>query len=120
VNKLLGALGGNKAADAFRKTVSGDPTGAPEWAQQMAIGNDVGLFGPDSAVWEVHGCIATLVGGIRALLMQAAHPAALTGVAEYSAYDTDPLGRLERTTRWLTITSFGSTEAIEIEARRVR
>jgi uncharacterized protein (DUF2236 family) len=86
----------------------------------MAIGNDVGLFGPDSAVWEVHGCVATLVGGIRALLMQAAHPAALTGVAEHSAYDTDPLGRLERTTRWLTITSFGSTEAIEIEARRVR
>ena len=120
MNKVLGALGGNKAADAFRKTVSGDPSGAPAWSQQMAIGNDVGLFGPKSAVWQVHGCIATLVGGIRALLMQAAHPAALTGVAEHSAYDTDPLGRLERTTRWLTITSFGSTEAIEIEARRVR
>jgi uncharacterized protein (DUF2236 family) len=29
------------------------------------------------------------------------------------------LGRLERTTRWLTITSFGSTEAIAKEARRV-
>jgi uncharacterized protein (DUF2236 family) len=120
VNKILAALGGNRAADAFRKTVSGDPSGAPEWSKQMAIGSDVGLFGPESAVWQVHGCIATLVGGIRALLMQAAHPAALTGVAEHSAYDTDPLGRLERTTRWLTITSFGSTEAIEIEARRVR
>ena len=120
MNKVLGALGGNRAADAFRKTVSGDPSGAPEWSKQMAIGSDVGLFGPESAVWQVHGCIATLVGGIRALLMQAAHPAALTGVAEHSAYDTDPLGRLERTTRWLTITSFGSTEAIEIEARRVR
>lgn len=112
-------LGGNKAADAFRKTVSGDPSGAPAWAAQMAIGNDVGLFGPGSAVWEVHGCISTLVGGIRALLLQAAHPAALTGVAEHSQYDTDPLGRLERTTRWLTITTFGSTEAIEREARRV-
>ena len=120
MNRILGALGGNRAADAFRKTVSGDPSGAPEWSKQMAIGSDAGLFGPDSAVWQVHGCIATLVGGIRALLMQAAHPAALTGVAEHSAYDTDPLGRLERTTRWLTITSFGSTEAIEIEARRVR
>jgi uncharacterized protein (DUF2236 family) len=120
VNRILGALGGKRAADAFRKTVSGDPTGAPEWSKQMAIGSDIGLFGPESAVWQVHGCIATLVGGIRALLMQAAHPAALTGVAEHSAYDTDPLGRLERTTRWLTITSFGSTEAIEIEARRVR
>lgn len=85
----------------------------------MAIGDDAGLFGPDSAVWQVHGCISTLVGGIRALLMQAAHPAALTGVAEHSQYDTDPLGRLERTTRWLTITSFGSTEAIAREAKRV-
>ena len=119
MNKVVAALGGKRAADAFRKTVSGDPTGAPQWSQQMAIGNDVGLFGPDSAVWEVHGCISTLVGGIRALLMQAAHPAALTGVAEHSQYDTDPLGRLERTTRWLTITTFGSTEAIEREARRV-
>ena len=119
MNKVVALLGGKRAADAFRKTVSGDPTGAPQWAQQMAIGNDVGLFGPDSAVWEVHGCISTLVGGIRALLMQAAHPAALTGVAEHSQYDTDPLGRLERTTRWLTITTFGSTEAIEREARRV-
>lgn len=119
MNKVVSVLGGKRAADAFRKTVSGDPTGAPAWAQQMAIGNDVGLFGPESAVWEVHGSISTLVGGIRALLMQAAHPAALTGVAEHSQYDTDPLGRLERTTRWLTITTFGSTEAIEREARRV-
>ena len=119
MHRIIGALGGNRAADAFRKTVSGDPSGAPQWSQQMAIGDDAGLFGPGSAVWQVHGCISTLVGGIRALLMQAAHPAALTGVAEHSQYDTDPLGRLERTTRWLTITSFGSTEAIAREAKRV-
>ena len=119
MNRWIAALGGKRAADAFRKTVSGDPSGAPAWSAQMAVGNDVGLFGPESAVWQVHGCISTLVGGIRALLMQAAHPAALSGVADHSNYDTDPLGRLERTTRWLTITTFGSTEAIEREARRV-
>lgn len=119
MNRVIAALGGEKIADSFRKTVSGDPTGAPDWAQQMALGDDAGLFGPESAVWVVHGCVSTLVGGIRALLMQAAHPAALTGVAEHSAYDTDPLGRLERTTRWLTITSFGSTEVIAREAARV-
>lgn len=116
---IVKKLGGAKAAAAFSKTVSGDPTGAPPWSQKMAIGDDEGYFGPESAVWVVHGSLSTLVGGIRALLMQAAHPAALTGVAEHSAYDTDPLGRLERTTRWLTITSFGSTEAIAEEARRV-
>jgi uncharacterized protein (DUF2236 family) len=85
----------------------------------MAVGNDSGFYGPDSDVWKVHGSLATLVGGVRALLMQAAYPAALAGVSQHSAYDTDPLGRLERTTRWLTITSFGSTEAIAKEARRV-
>jgi uncharacterized protein (DUF2236 family) len=120
MNKLLAALGGERIASSFRKTVSGDPSGAPQWAQQMAIGEDFGLFGPDSDVWKVHGSLATLVGGVRALLMQAAYPAALAGVAQHSRYDTDPLGRLERTTRWLTITSFGSTEAIEKEAKRVR
>ncbi|CAN2199689.1 Domain of unknown function DUF2236 [Candidatus Nanopelagicaceae bacterium] len=119
MHKIVAILGGKRAADSFRKTVSGDASGAPAWSAQMAIGDDIGYFGPGSAVWQVHGCISTIVGGIRALLMQAAHPAALTGVAEHSQYDSDPLGRLERTTRWLTITSFGSTEAIEREAARV-
>jgi uncharacterized protein (DUF2236 family) len=120
MNRVLQYLGGKRIADAFRATVSGDPSGAPDWSQQMAVGNDIGFFGPASDTWKVHGSLSTLVGGVRALLMQAAYPAALAGVAQHSQYDTDPLGRLERTTRWLTITSFGSTEAIEREASRVR
>jgi len=67
----------------------------------------------------VHGTVATLVGGIRALLLQATHPAALTGVSQHSRYESDPLGRLAGTSRWLTITTFGSTEAIANEAARV-
>ena len=119
MSKVLKKLGGERAADAFRKAVSGDPKGLPTWANEMAVGDDAGFYGPESDVWKVHGDLATLVGGVRALLMQAAYPAALAGVSQHSAYDTDPLGRLERTTRWLTITSFGSTEAIAKEARRV-
>lgn len=119
MSAILKKLGGERIASAFRKAVSGDPKGLPTWANEMAIGNDAGFYGPDSDVWKVHGSLATLVGGVRALLMQAAYPAALAGVSQHSAYDTDPLGRLERTTRWLTITSFGSTEAIAKEARRV-
>jgi len=109
----------SRIANRFREIVSGSPDGRPDWVEQIAIGDDVGLFGPDSPVWKVHGDIATLVGGVRALLLQAAHPAALTGVAEHSRYETDPLGRLAGTSRWLTITTFGSTEAIAREARRV-
>ncbi len=119
MSQLLKRLGGERIASAFRKAVSGDPKGLPAWANEMAVGDDLGFYGPDSDVWKVHGSLATLVGGVRALLMQAAYPAALAGVSQHSAYDTDPLGRLERTTRWLTITSFGSTEAIAREARRV-
>lgn len=119
MSAILKKFGGERAASAFRKAVSGDPKGLPAWANEMAIGNDRGFYGPESDVWKVHGSLATLVGGVRALLMQAAYPAALAGVSQHSAYDTDPLGRLERTTRWLTITSFGSTEAIAKEARRV-
>ena len=70
-------------------------------------------------MWQVHGSIATLVGGVRALLLQAAHPAPLSGVAEHSRYESDPLGRLAGTTRWLTVTTFASTEVIEREAARV-
>lgn len=119
MSAILKKFGGERAASAFRKAVSGDPKGLPAWSNEMSIGDDAGFYGVDSDVWKVHGSLATLVGGVRALLMQAAYPAALAGVSQHSAYDTDPLGRLERTTRWLTITSFGSTEAIAKEARRV-
>ena len=106
-------------ANRFREIVSGAKDGKPDWAQLMAIGNDEGLFGPESAVWQVHGSVGTIVGGIRALLLQAAHPAPLAGVAQHSRYSSDPLGRLAGTTKWLTITSFAATEVINKEAARV-
>ena len=51
--------------------------------------------------------------------MQALHPGSLTGVAQHSRYEQDPLGRLSGTIRWLTVTTFGSHEAIKGEAARV-
>lgn len=106
-------------ADSFRKNVSGSKDGLPDWARDIGLGNDAGLFKPDGSVWKVHGSLATLVGGVRALLLQAAHPAPLAGVAQHSRYESDPMGRLAGTTRWLTITTFGSTEIIDREAKRV-
>lgn len=106
-------------ADKFREIVSGSRDGRPDWVNTIALGSGDGLFGPASAVWQVHGCIATLVGGVRALLLQAAHPAPLSGVAEHSRYESDPLGRLAGTTRWLTVTTFAAEEVITREAARV-
>ena len=47
------------------------------------------------------------VGGVRALLLQTLHPAAMRGVAEHSGYRGDMWGRLARTSRFLAVTTFG-------------
>ena len=85
----------------------------------MASGEGRGLYLPDDAPWVVHADLGTLVGGVRALLMQALHPGSLAGVRTHSRYKDDPLGRLAGTIRWLTITTFASHEALAAEASRV-
>lgn len=103
----------------FRKLLSGAPDGVPPWLQIIADGDTGGLFVPTDAPWIVHRDFGTLVGGIRALLMQALHPGSLAGVAQHSRYETDALGRLSGTIRWLTVTTFGSHAAVASEAARV-
>lgn len=103
----------------FRKLLSGAKDGMPPWLDAVAGGDDPGLFLPSDAPWVIHRDFSTLVGGIRALLLQAMHPGALAGVAQHSRYEEDPLGRLSGTIRWLTVTTFGSKEAVSQEANRV-
>jgi uncharacterized protein (DUF2236 family) len=103
----------------FRKLLSGDPNGVPPWLGVVAEGEEVGYFVPTDAPWVVHADFGTLVGGIRALLMQALHPGSLTGVKNHSRYESDALGRLAGTIRWLTVTTFGSKTAVANEASRV-
>jgi uncharacterized protein (DUF2236 family) len=103
----------------FRRLLSGDPDGVPPWLDVIAAGDEPGLYLPTDAPWIVHADFGTLVGGIRALLMQALHPGSLTGVANHSRYEQDALGRLAGTIRWLTVTTFGSHAAVAGEAQRV-
>jgi uncharacterized protein (DUF2236 family) len=103
----------------FRRLLSGDPDGVPPWLDVIAAGDEPGLYLPTDAPWIVHADFGTLVGGIRALLMQALHPGSLTGVANHSRYEQDALGRLAGTIRWLTVTTFGSHTAVAGEAQRV-
>jgi uncharacterized protein (DUF2236 family) len=98
---------------------SGTETGRPYWVREIAEGDDAGFFGPGSASWAVHGGLATLVAGIRALLMQTLHPGAMAGVHDWSRYQEDPLGRLSGTIRWLVGVTFGSTEYARRESGRV-
>lgn len=71
------------------------------------------LFGPESAAWAVHSDVSMLVGGLRALLLQALHPLAMAGVADHSTYRTDPLGRLQRTGSFIATTTFGTLAEAE-------
>ncbi len=103
----------------FRRLLSGDPDGVPPWLDVIAAGDEPGLYLPTDAPWIVHADFGTLVGGIRALLMQALHPGSLTGVANHSRYEQDALGRLAGTIRWLTVTTFGSHNAVAGESSRV-
>jgi uncharacterized protein (DUF2236 family) len=81
---------------------------------------DPGLFGPDSMTWPVVGDAAVFVGGIRALIVQAAHPEVAAGVAEHSRYRDDPMGRLTRTAAFVTATSFGAMPEVENAVAIVR
>lgn len=98
---------------------SGEPDGLSAWVRAIDEGEDAGYFGAGSAAWHVHGSMATLVAGIRALLMQTLHPGAMAGVHDGSRYRDDPLGRLAGTIRWILCVTFGSTEQARRESARV-
>lgn len=77
---------------------------------------DPGLLAivPGDAAWRVHGHPAgMMIGGFAALMLQSLHPLAMAGVDQHSDYRTDPIGRLTRTARFITTTTFGSRSAAE-------
>jgi uncharacterized protein (DUF2236 family) len=67
-------------------------------------------FDPNSPIGRVHGDASMFIGGIRALLLQTLHPAAMTAVSEHSGFRGDMWGRLARTSRFLAVTTFGTAE----------
>ncbi|MFJ7751494.1 oxygenase MpaB family protein [Arthrobacter sp. NPDC097144] len=92
-------------------TFSNNAAEIPQWELDLAKGDDVGHFGPDSAVWAVHGSMTPIIAGIRALMLQALHPGAMAGVHDFSDYKEDPLGRLAGTIRWIFTVTYGDTHA---------
>lgn len=82
---------------------------------------DPGLFGPESAAWQVHSDFtAMLTGGVAALLLQMLHPLPLAGVWDHSNFQADMLGRLRRTAQFIAGTTFGSRADAERLIERVR
>ncbi|GIU93065.1 MAG: hypothetical protein KatS3mg011_1971 [Acidimicrobiia bacterium] len=81
---------------------------------------DPGLFGPESVTWLVNRHPAVFAAGIRSLLVQACHPEVLAGVVDHSRYERDPLGRLSRTSYYVTVSTFGSLPEVEEAVEMVR
>src|SRR5690606_24937360 len=89
-------------------------------ARTLEYSGDPGLFGPGAVSWQIIGDVAAFAGGIRALLIQAAHPEVVAGVEEHSRYREDPLGRLSRTSAYVTATTYGAAPEVEAAVALVR
>jgi len=98
-------------AGPVREILSGRRDGRSRVAAAIEVPpGQPGWFTPQDAIWTVHGSVATFVGGIRALLLQALHPLALAGVQQHSHYRDDPFGRLQRTGAFIAATTFGGED----------
>jgi uncharacterized protein (DUF2236 family) len=80
---------------------------------------DPGLLGPEAVSWRLLADPAAFVGGVRGLLIQAAHPEVVAGVDQHSRYRDDPLGRLSRTSSYVTATTFGAIPEVEAAVQQV-
>ncbi|MEO3783254.1 oxygenase MpaB family protein [Actinocorallia sp. B10E7] len=89
---------------------------------QNDAARDHGLFGPGSVTWRIMGEPVLVVGGLRALLLQALHPHSMWGTAQNSAL-MDPeaaWARLGRTIEFVGVRTWGDLEEVERVGRRVR
>lgn len=82
---------------------------------------DPGLFGPDSATWRVHSDFpGMLAGGLAALMLQTLHPLALAGVWDHSNFRDDLIGRLRRTTSFVSGTTYAPADQAQALIERVK
>jgi uncharacterized protein (DUF2236 family) len=77
-------------------------------------------FADDRPIRIVHGDSSMFVGGLRALLLQSLHPLAMAGVAGHSDFRNDPWGRLQRTSFFLAVTTYGLADDAAAAVERVR
>ena len=79
-----------------------------------------GYFNDDSMLRRVHRERALALSGPRALLMQAAHPLAVSGLLAHTTALDEPYERLARTARVLSTIGFGSKRDADRVCARVR
>ncbi len=86
---------------------------------ETSLSNAVGYFGPHTITWRLYREPCFVFGGVRALLLQIAHPAVADGVARYSNFQKDPFGRGYRTFAAMAMIYFGDKKQAEATAHRL-
>jgi uncharacterized protein (DUF2236 family) len=86
------------------------------------VDDDYGLFGPGSMTWRVMGEPVLIVGGLRALLIQALHPQTMWGTAQNSELmdSSASWARMGRTIEFVRVRTYGTGPEAERAGRRVR
>src|SRR5918994_805633 len=79
-----------------------------------------GYFTDDSMLRRVHRERAVALSGPRALLMQAAHPLAVSGLLAHSTAVEEPYDRLARTAEVMNTIGFGTRRDADRVTARVR
>src|SRR5215475_1927099 len=77
-------------------------------------------FADGRPIRRVHADTSMFIGGLTALLLQSLHPLAMAAVAGHSGYRGDPWGRLQRTSYFLAVTTFGRAGDAREAIARVR
>src|SRR3712207_2049998 len=79
-----------------------------------------GYFTDESMLRRLHRERALALAGPRALLLQAAHPLAVSGLLAHSASLEEPYERLARTAEVMNVIGFGSRAEADRLTRAVR
>jgi uncharacterized protein (DUF2236 family) len=84
-----------------------------------AEGDSDRLFSSASCFWQINRELLLGLAGMRALLMEIAHPLIAAGVANHSDFRKRPFKRLYRTMRLMSCITFGSRKAASRAAQRI-
>jgi uncharacterized protein (DUF2236 family) len=107
-----------RIGEAVIERVAGPQRRAPGERRRVAEADR--WFAADRPIRQVHSDCAMFVGGIAALLLQSLHPLAMAAVADHSGYQSDPWGRLQRTSHFIAATTFGRREDAVAAIAKVR
>ncbi|MDG2264804.1 MAG: oxygenase MpaB family protein, partial [Candidatus Marinamargulisbacteria bacterium] len=89
-------------------------------ANTLDYKGDPGLYGPESVTWKIMRDVSGFMGGVRALIIQSAHPEVVDGFLQHSTMLKDPITRLSRTSDYVATVTFGAMPEVMGMIKRIQ